>query len=385
MVASYFVEMTLSGRIRRLMFGSQKNDTHIFAEPPSLQLNGLNGLFQANMGLSSLSSFTLDPASPPRQTGLAPDGTDDVSRPMSPSYDTPSRPSLASARRFQSQPLPGAIAGGPASPVSPTAVGTPNSEHDSPWSSAVGRATTGKSGRVIERLMADNDRLRREKNLLEVRLEEETKRSDSARSAMEGLRSTNENLTSIHETDRSLLGKRDRKLEELRVELEAERQRREKAESETKETRRERDDAVGGLKKELVMAKEQAQRATTQYDVMSKSFRGLEDNYSRQVRKLKSEMKLLEDDLAADNRNLASIHTVVEHYRNESQRAQEAKDQLKETFEAYKSEAEEGMKSIRENAERNAAANDRTRDEMHKVLGHMKYVVNVKQNVNSLD
>ncbi|KAI4207132.1 MAG: hypothetical protein LQ348_000672 [Seirophora lacunosa] len=355
------------------------------AEPPSLQLNGLNGLFQANLGLSSLSSFTLDPVSPPRPTGIASDEAGDMPRPMSPPYDTPSKSSLANSQRFQSQPLSGAIAGEPASPVPPTAPGTPNNEHDSPWSSAVGRATTGKSGRVIERLMADNDRLRREKNLVEVRLEEEAKRSDSARSAMEGLRSTNENLTSIHETDRSLLGKRDRKLEELRLELEAERQRREKAETETKETRRERDEAVGWLKKELVVAKEQAHRATTQYDVMSKSFRGLEDNYGRQVRKLKSEMRLLEEDIAADKRNLASIHTVMEHYRNESQRAQEAKDQLNATFEAYKSEAEQGLKSIREDAERNTAANDRTQDEMQKVLGQMRYVVNVKQNVNSLD
>lgn len=233
--------------------------------------------------------------------------------------------------------------------------------------------------------MADNDRLRREKNLVEVRLEEETKRSDSARSAMEGLRSTNENLTSIHESDKSLLGKRDRKLEEMRLELEAERQRREKAETATRETRRERDEAVGGLKKELVAAKEQAGRSTTQYDVLSKSFKGLEDNYSRQVRKLRADMKLLEDDIAADKQNLASIHTVMEHYRNESQRAQDAKDRMKETFEAYKSEAEQSMKSIREQAERNAAVNERTQQDMQRVTGEMRYVLNVKQNVKSLE
>lgn len=336
------------------------------------------------MGLSSLGTFTLDPVSSPHQNRVASDSMGDTPRTMSPTPDTPSRPAPANSRRFQSEPLSGGNGVDHAS-ASPPAVGTPQGDHESPWSSAVGRATTGKSGRVIERLMADNDRLRREKNLVEVRLEEEAKRSDSARSAMEGLRSTNENLTSIHESDKSLVGKRDRKLEEMKLELEAERQRREKAETETKDTRRERDEAVGGLKKEFIVAKEQAQRATTQYDVISKSFRSLDDNYSRQVRKLKAEMKLLEDDLAADKQNLASIHTVMEHYRNESERAQDAKDRLKETFEAYKNEAEQGMKSIREEAERNAAINDRTQQEMQQVMGEMRYVISVKQNVKSLE
>ncbi|KAL8720681.1 MAG: hypothetical protein Q9225_002510 [Loekoesia sp. 1 TL-2023] len=378
--------MTLRDRLRWFRIRPRGPDAHAPAEPPSLQLNGLNGLFQTNMGLNSLGTFTLDPVSPaPHLNGVASDDARDVSPTMSPTHDTPSRSSLANSRRFQSQPLSGANVAEPTSPV-PTTFGTPNSDHqDSPWSSAVGRATTGKSGRVIERLMADNDRLRRDKNLIEVQLEEETKRSDSARSAMEGLRSTNENLTSIHDTDTILLGKRERKLEELKLELEAERHRREKAETETKETRRERDEAVAGLRKELVVAREQAQRATTQYDVISKSFKGLEDNYSRQTRKLKAETKSLFDDIAADQQKIAGIETVMEHYRNESERAQDAKDRLKQAFDAYKVEAEQGMKSIREEAERNAAMNERMQQEMTKALGEMRYVLNVKKNVKSLE
>ncbi|KAL8943545.1 MAG: hypothetical protein Q9216_001003 [Gyalolechia sp. 2 TL-2023] len=377
--------MTLRDRLRRFRLRPEEPNVHIPAEPPSLQLNGLNGLFQAGMGLNSLSTFTLDPVSPSsHRSGI--DGTGDMPCTLPPAHDTHSRPSLASSRRFQSQPLSGAVVAEPTSPATaPTTFGTPSSDQDSPWSSAVGRATTGKSGRVIERLMAENDRLRRDKNLVDVRLEEEVKRSDSARSAMEGLRSTNENLTSIHDTDKILLAKRERKLEDLRFELEAERQRREKAETETKETHRERDEAVEGLKKELFASREQALRATTQYDVISKSFKGLEDSYSRQTCKLKAEIKSLQDDLAADKQRLASIRTVMEHYRNESERAQDANTRLQQNFEAYKFEAEHGMRSIREEAEKNAALNERTQEEMNKVLGEMKYVLNVKHSVKGLE
>ena len=45
--------------------------------------------------------------------------------------------------------------------------------NENQWSSAVGHATTnGKSGRVIERLMAENDRLKRELELQILRSQE---------------------------------------------------------------------------------------------------------------------------------------------------------------------------------------------------------------------
>lgn len=233
--------------------------------------------------------------------------------------------------------------------------------------------------------MAENDRLRREKNLLEVQWEEEVKRSDSAKSAMDGLSSKVDSLTSIMEIDKTLLRKRERKLEEMKTELETERQRRERAENETKATRRERDEAVEGLKKELHVATEQSKRATTQYDVISRSYKTLEESYSRQTRKLKTEMQSLRDDIVADHKKLACIQTIMEHHRSESQRSQEARDQLKQMFDAYKSEAEQEMNIIREAAKRNAHAHDRKQQEMQEAVNEMRYVVNVKKNVRGLE
>ncbi|KAL8703502.1 MAG: hypothetical protein Q9201_003312 [Fulgogasparrea decipioides] len=381
--------MSLSRGFRRLrtVFQAPENpETHVPAEPPTLQLNGLNGLFQNNMGLNGLGAFAFDPVSPPpHQNGIAPDDASDPPHVASPASDTPSRSTFAQSRRFYSQPVLDANAVEPVSPEA-SAFGTPISDHhDSPWSSAVGRATTGKSGRVIERLMAENDRLRREKNLLEVKWEEEVKRSDSAKSAMEGLRSSNENLRSFHDIDMTLLAKKERKIEEMRAELETERQRRERAETETRETRRERDEAVDGLKKDLHVATEQAKRATVQYDVISRSYRSLEDNYSRQARKLKTEMQSLREDMAEDQKKLACIQTIMEHHQSESQRSQEAKDQLKRTFDAYKSQAEQEMSGIREAAKKNAEAHDRKQQEMQRVVDEMRYVVNVKKNVRGLE
>lgn len=273
----------------------------------------------------------------------------------------------------------------PASPV-PSALGTPSSDHqDQPWSSAVGRATTGKSGRVIERLMAENDRLRREKNLTDVKLEEEVRRGETAKSAMEGLRSTNDNLTTIHETDTAMLARRERKLEEMRSELEVERQRREKAELETKETCRERDEAVEGLRRELRAATEQATRATTQYDVISMSFKGMRDDHSRRVREVRIQLATLQEGMAADEQTRVSMQTAMEHYRSEFERAQEANRRLQTALDAYKRETERELKHIREVAQSNLEANARKQMEMQAAAEEMRYIIGVQNNVRRVE
>ncbi|KAL8632131.1 hypothetical protein Q9189_002155 [Teloschistes chrysophthalmus] len=374
------------GRLRAAFQKSENHETtktHIAAEPPTLQLNGL---FQTNMNLNGLGTFTLDsvPTSP-LQNGVPTDGASSPPHTTSPTNSTPSRPVFVPTRRFYSQPVLDANGPEPESPA-PTTSGTPKSDsNDSPWSSAVGRATTGKSGRVIERLMAENDRLRRENNLLESKWEEEVRRSDSAKSAMEELRAANEHLRSSWEIDMALLSRKDRRLKEINTDLETERQRREKAEEDTRQTHRERDEAVEGLKKELHIATEQAKRANTQYDVVSKSYRSLEDNYGRQTRKLKAEMQSLQEDITEDQRKLMTIQTVMEHEQNESRRVHKAKDQMQRKFEAYKDEAEQELIRIREAAQENAAAIERKEQEMQRTVEEMRYVINVKRNVRGLE
>ncbi|KAL8964398.1 MAG: hypothetical protein Q9183_004479 [Haloplaca sp. 2 TL-2023] len=361
-------------------------ETHVPAEPPTLQLDGLNGLFQSNMGFNGLGAFTLDPvSSSPLQNGASTNSPADSARIATPTQNTPTRPNFAQSRRFHSQPVLDTDAEHSASPIT-SSLDTPTSDHhDSHWSSAVGRAGTGKSGRVIERLMAENDRLRREKNVLEMKWEEEVKRSDSAKHAMDGLNAKLDSLTTIMDIDKTLLNKRERKLEEIKVELETERHRRERAENETRETRDERDEVVEGLKKDLYAATEQSKRATTQYDVLQRSFKTLDESYSRQTHKLRTKVHDLQEDIVADHKSLSSIQTLMEHHRSETLRSQEAKEQMKQTFEAYKEEVERNVAGIREAAQKNAEAHEQKQQEMQELVDSMRYVINVKQNIRGLE
>ena len=262
-------------------------------------------------------------------------------------------------------------------------VGTPTSEIGSlQWSAAVGRATTGKSGRVIEKLMGDNDRLQREKALATAKLEEEGKRSDSARSALESLQISNANLASIHETDQTFLAKKDRRIEELRADLEAERSRRERAEKETRESRRERDETVERVRREAAEDKQHAQRANAQYEVLSRSWKTLEERYERQTSQLKLDLKALQDEIESDKRKLAQLEVILEQLGQEGDKSRKTKEKLSKDFQAYKAEQEAGIQGIRQRAEMNNTAHDRKLEQMESVLGQMRYVVNITKDLN---
>lgn len=271
-------------------------------------------------------------------------------------------------------------------PDTPPAMGTPTKDLNNSWSSAVGRATTGgKSGRVIERLMHENDRLLREKKLATVKLEEELKRGESARSALESLQISNENLVSMHESDANLLIKRDRRIQELREDLEYEKARREKADKETRESRRERDETVERIRREANEDKELSRRATSQYDVLSSSWKKLEERYDRQMQALKTDVNSLRFEMDSDKEKLAQLEIITEQLKMEEKKTRKAKEKLTLGFHSYKEEREASIRSIRDNARLNVAANDEAQHRMEVVLGEMKHVVNVKKDVRNAE
>lgn len=262
---------------------------------------------------------------------------------------------------------------------------TPASESNDPWSSAVGRATTGKSGRVIERLMGDIDRLQKEIKLATVKLEEELKRGESATVALDSLRATNENLKAIDETGKAALARRDRKIEELKADLEAERLRRENAEKAMNVIELERDEIVGTCRRELNEGKECARKSMSQYEILSSSWKSLDASYSRQTQQLKTDIKALHEVRIGDQQRLAQLDVVVGQLHQECEKTRRVKDKVVQEFEQYKREKEESIKDIKEKAERNTSAHEQVSKEMAKVLGEMKHVINVKRDVKGAE
>ena len=365
--------------LRSLTFRKEP-PTYISAEPPRIHLDEV---FSSSMSLNSFNGFLSDPVTPSRYNGGSPAPSTGAQRYASHGPDTPTRIHSTRANGVSS---PQASESGNSTRLSPAASRseTPNNELQGvPWSSAVGRATTGKSGRVIERLMGDNDRLQRELTLSNAKNEEEAKRSEWAKSTLESLRATNENLLAMQEVEKSALARKDRKIEELKADLEAEKARRAQAERETRETVRERDEAVATCKKQLIEERELVKKSTSQYEILSSSWRGLDDGYRNQTLKLKADVKTINEKREEDLQKIAQLGVVVEQLRREGEKTRRVKEQMMREFEDYKSEEVAGIREIRERAERNESAHEVALEEMNRVMGEMKYVINVRRDIRN--
>lgn len=337
------------------------------------------------MALNGLSHyFSAGPSTPNKQSAPS------AGKPMR--HAEPDTPTKQQPVSRIASPLPSEVDYSLTSPQTLSTIGTPTSESgpiagpDSHhWSAAIGRAATGKSGRVIEKLMGENDRLQREKNLAIVKLEEEVKRGESARLALEGLQVSNETLASIHESDNIQMTRKDRKIEHLRADLQSEQIRREKAEKETRETRREREEVVEKLRRDAAEDREEARRTAAQYEILANSWKTLEDKYERQTQKLKADLNDIRIEIDGDKRKMTELDIVIEQLTHELAKVAQVRDKLLMGFQAYKKEQESGLQEIQEKAEKNNSANEELHEQMNGVLGQMKHIVNVKRDSRDND
>ncbi len=261
--------------------------------------------------------------------------------------------------------------------------GAANGTSSTMWSSAVGRATTGKSGRVIERIQADNDRLRRELKLETARREEEQRRGDSARSQVENLEATNANLTHLNEQYQQLVTRAWAKIDDLRNDYGMERTRRVEAEELQDEAAREHERIMSDLNAKLQAETERAAHAHHQYQTLSTSWHEKEDGYQEQIDKLKATLDEVRVDYSIfedqNRRKLKKLETTVDEQRKEIEKMRAAKDGVSRELESYKRESDEVLENIKKRARRNEEAHEEALAKMNSVKGEMKHVMNVKR------
>ncbi|KAF3911855.1 hypothetical protein AA313_de0209029 [Arthrobotrys entomopaga] len=211
---------------------------------------------------------------------------------------------------------------------------------------SIGRSA-GKSGRVIEKLMAENDRLRRELKSETAKREEEQRRAEAARSSRDSLQSINENL--VHQTniDKSSISRKDRKIEELRLEREDNIKRRQEAESNLRKFVSEQETKVADLSKDLSAQVSEKERHARQYEVLSQSWKHLEDRYQTGLNRLK---KRIEEIAAEDKKKqtmVAKLEITIEQQRQELEKMAAARKKIEQTYNERIAVTEEELKKVK--------------------------------------
>lgn len=247
------------------------------------------------------------------------------------------------------------------------------------WSSAVGHATTGKSGRVIHALQEDIARLTRECGVHRSKAEEAQTLNDTLKTQVQNIGERLRNLEVANETNLQSISRKDQKMKELRAEAQSEKERRQKAENTANRTDQLMTEARDNYNRKVAELQEIANYSKTQYDVLAQS--GNRDRSEQQRR-----FKTIRDDYIAlktehDKRigDLERLDTILAEKDHEIEASRERFTKLFETYEAYKKAREEEMGRLIENGYRNEAKIDTTLATMKETEGRMKWVIQVSE------
>ncbi|KAE8351998.1 hypothetical protein BDV28DRAFT_149459 [Aspergillus coremiiformis] len=249
------------------------------------------------------------------------------------------------------------------------------------WSSAVGHAATGKSGRVIHNLQEDIARLTRECSVYRSRAEETQRMNETFKTQVQNMTDRLRNLEQAHETNLHSISRRENKIEELRAEVQNEKDRRQRAEMETNKFHQLMDETQDDFHRKCAELQEIANHARTQYDVLAKAGQRERADQQRKLKAIRGEIDALKSQQEEKSLHLERLDAVMAQKNREIEIGKENFDKLWETYESYKKAHDEEVHTLLEKCRQGDGKTDATLASLKEIEDRMKWVIRVKNEV----
>lgn len=234
--------------------------------------------------------------------------------------------------------------------------------------------------------MAENDRLKREIRAEIAKREELQRNLQTQKPQLDILKAENSRLANIKAIDDNIVARRDRKIQELKAELEVERQKRESYENRAQEAEQQRDEHMDASKKELQTASEEAKHASAHASILQTSHAQLSKEYRQRIATTTKDLRDLAEAREEDRRRLAKLDVVTDQMRLESERMRKVNAELLTVWRRFENETTTQVEELEDDARRlkeNAAERDRSNRELYEqmqdVMGQMKWVMRIDQ------
>jgi len=233
--------------------------------------------------------------------------------------------------------------------------------------------------------MGENDMLKRDLNLERLRAEESKQAVRMAEGKMEALAAEYDGKLHDAAINKTLLKRRERQVAEMKSQIEAEKNRADKA------VERERGwkEAMEKIEDESKRSVEEAQTFAAlmkgRNDAMTSHWRdqGLEVN--KTVAKLGAEIETIVQERKVDDDRMNMLQELCEQQAEQLTALQAEKDGISEAFDKYKIMQEDALKEIKARARAQEQANEAALLETQRVLGELKWALGVKKNVKGAE
>jgi len=255
----------------------------------------------------------------------------------------------------------------------------------SPWQTNPHSNNT-KTSQFIDKLQAENDRLRRDLKAEKLAREEDLRRLSAAKATAEDTRTEHQHLQVLADTNARALERKDRKLEELKATLEAEQRRRVAAEEREAEMSRILGETRSETQRELAKAMTLQQQAETHAEAAQTGFKRIQDTYERKVRRMAKDLAELQEQRTEDAQKIKKQAIVSEQLSQECERLVKTENNMKDLLSTYKKQHEQGIEALVQEARRfrislptKEAAADGLIQETRQIADKMKWVMAQKK------
>lgn len=220
--------------------------------------------------------------------------------------------------------------------------------------------------------------MNRDKQLLKLRHEEAERATETLHTQFRHLQDRNSNYESSHEAIQRQLQRKERQVTDLKEEVEKEKSKTARAE----EAMRAAGISEDEWREQANQAKSIAQQKEAEYEAIAACRNMDNERHQNGLDRIRATLDQLLRQQSEDVEKRKRMEIIAEQRKKEIEQLEDLTRRLQNNFNAYRTEIDTAVDQLRETASENDRAVHDKVDEMRRVTGQMKWLMNVETVIN---
>lgn len=242
-------------------------------------------------------------------------------------------------------------------------------------------AATGKSGIFIANMMAENDRLKRDLQIANLKHEESRNAVKMVETRMEQMAAGMERESQDASYNTLQLKRRDRQLAEAKSQIEYEKHKAYEAETKERAWKDQLEALQETTTREVAQAKDRAMLSEAGYNTVRNHWPNEQAKLEKVIAQMRQEMGHLVEQRKKDDEKIRMLASLGEQQAELNHKLQHQNELLQRAHEEYKEAQDEGLREIKQRSQAVERDNERLLGEAKETLDKLKWALNVKKNV----
>lgn len=209
--------------------------------------------------------------------------------------------------------------------------------------------------------------------------------NDAFKTQVQNMAERLRNLELANETNLQSISRKDRKIEELRSEIQSEKNRRQRAEDETDRTNQLMAECRDDFNRKCADLQETTNHSRTQYDVLATTRQREQADQQRKVKTIRDEFSALKQEHEKRNAQLERLDTVIAQKNREIEVNRENFERVFENYETYKKSRDLEVRELIENGHKNEANIDKALASLKQTEGEMKWAIRLRDEIKDAE